>query len=485
MPIDAFADIPTHAAALRRGDYSAVELAEFFLHRLETYGATLNAVVTLTRERALREAKRADAELAMGVDRGPLHGIPYGAKDLLAAAGYPTTWGAAPLRDQRFDQDAAAVAKLKTAGAVLCAKLAMTEWAGGFGYDQPDASFTGPPEAAWGEGRWAGGSSSGSGSAVGAGLLPFALGSETWGSIHSPANNNGVCGLRPTFGRVDRAGCMVLSWTMDKLGPLARTAHDCGLVLNAIAGSGAFRGAPPHGDGEPGEIGEAFPPDEMVAERAYRYPPKRTPTPPFKLAILPGAADRAQDAVRENYEASVAALRELGTVEEIALPAFPYGAAATLILNAELAAASDDFLRDGLSWDLTAPEDRYGGYAGRMIPAVDYLNALRVRARFARALDRWLAPYDAVVTPARATVAQPLGMPFRRYAPGARAETLGGPANAAGLPGLCLPNGFDADGLPTGLNLVGRAFGENRVLAVGRAYQARTDWHTRRPERWT
>ncbi|NNJ25817.1 amidase [Alienimonas chondri] len=479
MPIDPFADLPTHAAALRRGDYSSVELAEFCLDRLERHGPALNAVVTLTRDRALREAKRADADLANGVDRGPLHGIPYGVKDLLAARGYPTTWGASPLRDQRFDHDSAVVAKLTAAGAVLCAKLAMTEWAGGFGYQQADASFTGPGVCAWDDTRWSGGSSSGSGSAVGAGLLPFALGSETWGSLHSPANNNGVCGLRPTFGRVDRTGCMTLSWTMDKLGPLTRTAHDAGLVLHAIAG-----GAPPGGDGKAGGTGEGFPRDEMVADRSYRYPPDENDAPAFKLAILPGAADRAQDAVRENYDASLKTLRSLGTVEEIELPPYPYSIAATLIINAELASAADDFLAAGLTWDLTAPEDRFGGYAARLIPAVDYLNALRLRAKFARELDALFAPYDAVVTPARSTVAPPLDRPFDRYAPGTQAETLGGPANAAGLPGLCLPNGFDPDGLPTGLNLVGRAFDENRLLAVGRAYQRATDWHTRRPERW-
>ncbi len=476
MPIDPFADLPTHAAALRRGDYSAVELAQLCLDRLDTHGRTLNAVVTLTRERALREAERADEELARGVDRGPLHGIPYGAKDLLAAEGYPTTWGAAPLRDQRFDRDSAAIARLTDAGAVLCAKLAMTEWAGGFGYQQANATFTGPGVCAWDETRWSGGSSSGSGSAVGAGLIPFALGSETLGSIHSPAANNGVCGLRPTFGRVDRTGCLSLSWTMDKLGPLARTAHDCGLVLQAIAG--------------PGEPTAGFPPDEMVSSQPYRDPPAVALGPPFKLAVLPGAADRAQDAVRANYEAGLDLLRTLGTVEEIVLPRRPYDAAARLIINAELAAAADAFVSEGLAWDLTAPEDRYGGLAGRMIPAVDYLNALRVRAQFARELDGLFAPpgarpFDAIVTPARATVAEPLDRPFRRYAPGARAETLAAPANAAGLPGLCLPNGFDSDGLPTGLNLVGRAFGEHRVLAVGRAYQALTDWHTRRPGRWT
>ncbi|MEM9700941.1 MAG: amidase, partial [Planctomycetota bacterium] len=207
MTIDPFADLPTHAAALRAGEYSAVALAEFFLDRLERHGPALNAVVNLTRERAVSEAKRADEELAAGKDRGPLHGIPYGVKDLLAAQGAPTTWGAEPLRDQRFDADSAAVAKLTAAGAVLCAKLAMTEWAGGFGYRQANASLTGPGVCAWSDDRWAGGSSSGSGSAVGAGLVPFALGSETWGSLHSPANNNGVTALRPTFGLVDRTGC--------------------------------------------------------------------------------------------------------------------------------------------------------------------------------------------------------------------------------------------------------------------------------------
>ena len=476
MSIDPFADVPAHAAALRAGDYTAVDLAEFFLGRLERFGPELNAVVTLTRDRALREAAAADAERARGVDRGPLHGIPYGVKDLLAAKGYPTSWGCGPLRDQRFDGDSAAVAKLKAAGAVLCAKLAMVEWAGGMGYSQPDASFTGPGVCAWDNARWSGGSSSGSGSAVGAGLVPFALGSETWGSIHSPANNNGVCGLRPTFGRVDRAGCMVLSWTMDKLGPLARTAHDCGLVLAAISGR-----TPPLGDGE-----SSFPPDEMTADRPFVYPPTaaENPRPPFALAVFKEAAKDAQPAVRESYAASLDALREFATLTEIELPAYPYTAAAVTLINAEGAAAYGDFVADGLSWDLTAPEDRFGGYAGRMIPAVDYISALRLRAKFARGLDSLLSPYDAVVTPARATVAPPLGRPFREFAPGANAETMSGPANAAGLPGLCLPNGFDADGLPTGLNLVGRAFGEARVLAVARAFQAATDWHARRPDRW-
>ena len=261
---------------------------------------------------------------------------------------------------------------------------------------------------------------------------------------------------------------------MDKLGPLAHTAHDCGLILNAVAGRPV------------GGQGAGFPPDEMTSDRPFAYPPTaaQTPAPPFRLAVLPGAADGAQPAVKANYEASLEVLKTLGTVEEVELPNRPYSVAAVTLINAEGAAAYGDFVAEGLSWDLTAPEDRFGGYAGRMIPAVDYINALRLRAKFARELDEAFAPYDAVVTPARATVAPPLEAPFREYAPGARAETLGGPANAAGLPGLCLPNGFDGDGLPTGLNLVGRAFGDARALAVGRAYQAATDWHEKSPAAW-
>ena len=222
---------------LRARRFSAVELAESYMARLEEHGARLGAVVTITRERALREARQAQRELAAGRDRGPLHGIPYGAKDLLAAVGYPTTWGAAPFREQRFDYDATVIERLREAGAVLVAKLAMVELAGGMGYNQANASFTGPGRTPWNLKYWSGGSSSGSGAAVGAALVPFAIGSETWGSIMFPAACNGVSGLRPTFGRVSRHGAMALSWTMDKIGPLCRSADDCGLVLAAIAGA--------------------------------------------------------------------------------------------------------------------------------------------------------------------------------------------------------------------------------------------------------
>ena len=218
--------IPELGRLLRDRRVSAVELAEHFLARLERLGPTYNAVVTVLRPQALAEARQRDVELAKGKDRGPLHGIPYGAKDLLAVEGAPTSWGAEPYRGQMLRRDATVVRKLREAGAVLCAKLAMVELAGGMGYNQAFASFTGPGRSPWDRARWSGGSSSGSGSAVSAGLVPFAIGSETWGSIQFPAAFCGVTGLRPTYGRVSRHGAMALSWTMDKLGPIARTAED-------------------------------------------------------------------------------------------------------------------------------------------------------------------------------------------------------------------------------------------------------------------
>ncbi|MHB8357170.1 MAG: amidase, partial [Vulcanimicrobiaceae bacterium] len=232
----AFLDATDLAALIRTRKISSVELATLYLDRLEKYGAAYGAVVTIMHERALREAKAADKELAAGRSRGPLHGVPYGVKDLLAAVGANTTWGAAPFRNQRFDFDATVVKRLHDAGAVLCAKLAMVELAGGFGYNEADASFTGPGRTPWNRAYWSGGSSSGPGAAVAAGLVGFAIGSETNGSILVPSSFCGVSGLRPTYGRVSRHGAMALMWTSDKLGPLCRSARDAELVLRAIAG---------------------------------------------------------------------------------------------------------------------------------------------------------------------------------------------------------------------------------------------------------
>ncbi len=225
------------AAQIRSRQLSPVKLAEVSLQRLETFGAQLNAVVTLAGKQALDQARAAEREIADGHYRGPLHGIPYGAKDLLATKGMPTTWGAAPYRNQQFDYDATVIRKLADAGAILVAKLSMVELAGGMGYRNADASFTGPGINPWNPNYWSGGSSSGPGSAVAAGLVSFAIGSETVGSILTPSSFCGITGLRPTYGRVSRHGAMALCWSLDKLGPMARSADDCALVLAAIEGS--------------------------------------------------------------------------------------------------------------------------------------------------------------------------------------------------------------------------------------------------------
>jgi aspartyl-tRNA(Asn)/glutamyl-tRNA(Gln) amidotransferase subunit A len=351
----AFQTIPQLGRLLRDRKTTAVELAEYFLDRLERLGPNYNAVVTVLREPARAEARERDAELRRGKDRGPLHGIPYGAKDLLAVAGAPTSWGAQPYRDQLLQDDATVVRRLRDAGAVLCAKLAMVELAGGMGYNQAFASFTGPGRTPWDPTRWSGGSSSGSGAAVGAGLVPFAIGSETWGSIQFPAAFCGVTGLRPTYGRVSRHGAMALSWTMDKLGPLARSAEDCGLVLAAVAG-------PDRAD--PSALPDRF--EYPLRERRRRY----------RLGVLRGSSDKTQPEVRRNFEDALGVLRQFCDVQDdLELPAYPYEAMASIVIDAECGSAFEPLFQSGRITELTAPEDRVGGYSGQVLLAKDYLRA--------------------------------------------------------------------------------------------------------------
>ena len=446
---------------LRAKECSAVELAEFFLDRIERHGKAFNAVVTVTGDLALRQAAAADRDLAAGNDRGPLHGIPYGAKDLLATAGIPTSWGAAPLKDQLIDVDATVVRRLREAGAVLAAKLSMVEIAGGLGYEQANASFTGPGLNPWNREAWSGGSSSGPGSAIAAGIVPFAIGSETWGSIMTPAGYCGITGLRPTYGRVSRHGAMALSWTMDKLGPMARTADDCGLVLAAIAG--------------------ADPADPSASQRPYRYPEAEPLRPPFRLATLKGAADRVQPEVKANYEAALEVLRPHAAFTEIELPDLPFNAVATTLVACEMAAAFEPLAINEQIWEMTAPEDRLGLYSPLAIPAKDYINAQRIRPKIQRAMDELLAPFDALIAPTLSSVAGPIAVNFRDYHRAWPGKSIGGAENSAGIPAISVPNGFGERGLPTGLKFVGRAFEENRLLAIAAKYQELTDWHTRRP----
>ena len=447
------------ARLIKTGKVTPTELTEFFLDRLERHGPKFNSVVTVTRKLALKQAKKAEKEIEKGVVRGLLHGIPYGAKDLLATKDIPTTWGAEPLRNQVFDYDATVVRKLEKAGAILCGKLAMIELAGGGGYRQPNASLTGPPRNPWNLNTWTGGSSSGSGAAVSAGLLPFAIGSETWGSILSPANNCGVSGLRPTYGRVSRMGAMALSWTLDKLGPLALTADDCGVILEAISGFD--------------------PQDPSTIDYDYHYDIK--PKRGFRIGVLKGIAEDANEEVKRNFERSLNELKGFCKIEEVELPDLPYEAISRTILNSEAASAFEEFIESGKTHALTAPEDHYSLYSRTTILATDYLRALRLRRKMAEVMVEALDPLDAIVAPSSKKPATPIDQEFRKVAPGATKDVMGAIGSGTGLPAISVPNGFTESGLPTGVQFMGKVYDENTIIAIARKYQRKTDYHKKHP----
>jgi len=453
-----FSDATDLQRLLTSGKISSLELTNLYLARLAKYGAAYGAVVTIMPERARSEAKRADRERSAGKVRGPLHGIPYGVKDLLATIDAPTTWGAAPFRDQHFDFDATVVKRLGDAGAVLLAKLAMVELAGGFGYKEANASFTGPGRTPWNRDYWSGGSSSGSAAAVSAGLVGFAIGSETSGSILFPATSCGVTGLRPTYGRVSRHGAMALSWTLDKLGPIARSARDAETILRAVAGSDA---------NDPTAVDRPFPTG------------RRRP----RIGILAKATQKTMPAVKANFEKSLAALGEFcDLVPDVALPDHPYGAAVKTIVNAEGAAAFRELIESGRSRELAATADRTGGYVAYATPAVDYIDALRQRAFMIADFEKAFGAYDAIVSPTLPTVAYPIAVTFdKAYEKYPGTVGLIAPGNLTGTPAIGFPNGFGEHGLPTGIALLGRPFGEATIASIVRTYQQRTDFHLRRP----
>ncbi|MGE0453115.1 MAG: amidase [Vicinamibacteria bacterium] len=468
-----FAPVRTLGRHLRERKLSSVELTQAYLERLETLGPKLNAVVTITRELALEQARRADEELGRGRDRGPLHGIPWGAKDLLATKGIPTTWGAEPYREQVFDHDATVVARLRDAGAVLVAKLAMVELAGGMGYNNPDASFTGPGRTPWNPDHWSGGSSSGSGAAVAAGLVAFAIGSETSGSILTPCRCCGVSGLRPSYGLVSRHGAMALCWTLDKLGPLARSADDLGLILAAIAGPD---------------------PKDPTTEGHFAYPQRGSldggPRRRFRIGVVKNGTARAQPEVAAAFEKSLEVLSSFAAVErDVVFPDLPYGPAVSTIVDAEGAAAFRDLIESGRTRLLRAQADKVGGFGAMLTPAVDYIDALRARVKMRASLDELLSRYDALVAPTGGSVAPKIGYDFDKQPGAAPPPPEGTPfppatipaGNLAGLPAIAVPNGFGQDGLPSSLQFLGRAWSEPTLLAIADRYQQASDWHVKRP----
>jgi aspartyl-tRNA(Asn)/glutamyl-tRNA(Gln) amidotransferase subunit A len=464
-----FAGIADLNARLRKREFSVVELVRAFAERLATLGPRYNALALPLKESALRRAKEVDDELKRERFRGPLQGVPFGAKDLISFAGHPTTWGAKPYAGQVFDETATVLQKLDKLGSILTGKLAMVELAGGGGYRTAAASLFGPGMNPWDRSCWSGGSSSGSGSAVAAGLVPFALGSETSGSIVTPAAYCGVTGLRPTYGLVSRHGAMALSWTMDKIGPMCRSAEDCGIVLQAIAGADSK---------DPGSADKSF----------YYTPQFARQFTDLKIGFAPDDLGWAEPAARPAFEAAMQVVRQTGVqFVEVSLPDLPYGVLADVIIGAEEASVFEMLITSGKVNDLADASQAAGLRANLAIPATEYLKAMRIRSLVKQKFRELFAGVDVLIAPARYGVAPKITEPLdgpdpipNPIPPSTGMRRLIQAGNLAGIPALTLPCGF-AGNLPVAIQLAGPAFTENTLLALGREFQNRTDWHKRRP----
>jgi len=446
----AFLPVSELSELVRRQRVSSLALTRMYLARLRKYDPVLRCVISFTEERALKQAQAADDELRRGRYRGPLHGIPWGAKDLLAVRGYKTTWGAAPFKDQVIDADATVVRRLDDAGAVLIAKLTLGELA------QGDIWFGATTKNPWKVDQGSSGSSAGPASATAAGLVGFSIGSETLGSISSPSTRCGTTGLRPTFGRVPRTGAMALSWTMDKLGPICRSVEDCALVLDAIYGP----------DGQDNTVIDApFHWNASVSPKALRiaYVKAAFDTP----QIDPADAKRTMHATKKFDDAALAVFKSMGiNLIPVDLPDVPYDAM-RIILSAEAAASFDELTRSDRDKELVQQGkfDWPNSFrTSRFIPAVDYVNANRLRSIAMQKWDDLMRSVDVIVTPTGAANLSQLVA-----------------TNLTGHPAVILPNGFRDDGTPVSLTFLGGLFEEAKVLAVAKAYQDATGFHLKRP----
>jgi Asp-tRNA(Asn)/Glu-tRNA(Gln) amidotransferase A subunit family amidase len=478
----AFATVRELAEMIRTKKVSSTALTQMYLTRLKRYDPLLHFVITLTEDRALAQAKEADREIAAGKYRGPLHGIPWGAKDLLAVKGYPTTWGAAPYKDQKIDEDATVVKRLDAAGAVLLAKLTLGALANG------DHWFGGITRNPWNPDQGSSGSSAGPSSATAAGCVGFAIGSETLGSISSPSTRCGVTGLRPTFGHVPRTGAMALSWSQDKLGPICRAVEDCALALDAIHGpDGEDRSVQPaafswnaHQDWRKFRVG--FLESEFKFDRAALEE---------RVKNFRGATDEEKQQIIKSAEydqkfndAALQKLHDMGVkMTAIELPKLPYQPMVT-ILDVEAAAAFDELTRTGR--DKLLVDQTAGGWANtfrvaRFVPAVEYVQANRAKFLAMQAVAKAFEGFDVIVAP---TNGEQLTV-----------------TNLTGHPALILPNGFRGDdappavkdkdgmvgnyggpGTPVSITFLGPLYGEEKMLAFGRAYQDATKFHLQHPK---
>jgi aspartyl-tRNA(Asn)/glutamyl-tRNA(Gln) amidotransferase subunit A len=453
----AFASISLLRRRLDGRRVTSVELTEFFLERLAKLGPHYNAVAQLTPELAMKQAADADRRIAEGTGVTHLTGIPYGAKDLLATVGIPTRWGSPAHKDQVFDFDATVVRRLAESGAVLLGKLAMVEIAGGGGYDYPNASLHGPGLNPWDTSRWSGGSSSGSGSAVAAGLVPYALGSETWGSIITPSAFCGISGLRPTRGLVSLHGAMELSWQMDKVGPMARSAQDCITVLEAIAGPD---------------------PDDPFSRKASAG--ARTARRAKTLGVVDSGLDYDSPAGKA-FAAALEVLQAAGyRTVATSLPDRPLGPTARTILNGDVAAAHQELIRGGrvallvdegqkqrLTESLTSP------------PAIEYSRALKERQTIEREVMRLFDEVDVLMAPSLRVEAPPITDPLSNTLAAAGGVSVLGAL--LGVPEITVPMGVGEQGMPLGISFVGPHFSERALVSVATAFQRRTGWHRRRP----
>ncbi|WP_339791049.1 amidase [uncultured Imperialibacter sp.] len=436
----AFFSVEQLAALIKAKKVSSVELTQLFLSRIKQYDPSLLAVITVTEELALAQARKMDEELAVGKYRGPLHGIPYGIKDLFAVQGYPTTWGSKPYEHQVLDYNATVVTKLEEAGAVLVAKLTSGALARG------DVWFGGQTKNPWDTTQGASGSSAGVGSAVAAGLVPFGIGTETLGSIVSPSSRCGVTGLRPTFGRVSRNGCMSLSWSMDKPGPIAKTAMDCAIVLEAIMG--------------PDNL-------DLTVDDVQLQHPAVLSVKSLRVGYLKGMMENDSTELGKNAIGLLNRLMEAGyEMQEVELPAedsIPYSAF-DVILRAEAGAFFDELVR---SHEVDKMVEQTGGSRAnslrqsRFIPAVEYLQANRHRQVLMDKMDETMAEIDILIAP---TFGRQLLI-----------------TNLTGHPALAFPTGFDDKSRPTSLTLVGHLFEEEELVAFGSEIQALTDFHLQHP----
>ena len=434
----AFYTIPQLAELIRTKQISSEELTKFFLARLKKYGPTLECVTTLTEELAMKQARQADQEIKNGKYKGLLHGIPFGVKDLLSTRTYKTTWGAMPYKDQVLNEDATVVKRLEDAGAVLVAKTTLGALAMG------DVWYGGKTRTPWDVTKGSSGSSAGSAAAVAAGLLPFAIGTETLGSIVSPSTACGTTGLRPTFGRVSRHGAMALSWSMDKIGPITRAAEDCAIVFNAIYGPDGL--------------------DPSVYDAPFNYNPGINPK---KLRVGYLKKDFEQKyGFKENDQATLETLRKAGIeLVPMELPDLPAGDL-TFTISVEGAAAFDELTRSGR--DSLMVQQQKGAWpnqfrAARFVPAVEYLQAQRVRTLLIQQMQEKLKDIDVYISPSFASKNLVV-------------------TNLTGHPCVVVPNGFRENGLPTTITFMGKLFGEAQLLAFAKFYQELTPFEEQHPK---